>query len=130
MSYGCTDTFTCPCTSGGVGIVKDVWVHCVVPVSRTGSFQCLRTALGLDYLVCLSMLPINAKVCLVLSSNFYRGETSCTENIVESGENGTRVDNHIPGDMKEWGSLHCCLSWRETRRTYFFLLLLLKAHAT
>lgn len=61
-------------------------------------------------------------------SNFYRGETSCKENAVESGEIGTRVDNHIPGGMKEWGKLYCCLSCRETRITY--LLLLLKTHAT
>lgn len=75
------------------------------------------------------VILINAKVCLVFPSNFYRGETSCTENGVESGEIGTRVDYHIPGGVKDWRRLDCYLSCRETRITYL-LLSLLKTHAT
>lgn len=76
------------------------------------------------------VILINAKVCLVFPSNFYRGETSCTENGVESGEIGTRVDYHIPGGVKNWRRLDCYFSCRETRITYLLLLLLLKTHAT
>lgn len=107
--------------------ISQVWVHCVVLVSRIWSFQVSEDCIGAR-LPCMPKHVIHQCQGLFVfffSGNFYRRETSCTENVVESGENGTRVDNHIPGFMKEWGRLDYCLSCRETRISY---LLLLKIH--
>lgn len=42
------------------------------------------------------------KVCLAFLSNFGREKTYYTENLVESGERSTRIDNQILTHMKKW----------------------------